>query len=179
MDDLSAMMSSGSPVAEFLTPRSRVAKMLAEIDEEIDNAPSPSPSKGPAGTTLDKGSAITTTSISPANMRYVQSSPGPTYSNVERRDVDSPSDSDESEDMVRRPQGRAARRMLGKADNTTRRSSPLVNISSPPLPASTTQDDEDDLYSATPMNQPRRARTVSPSPVASARGNGLFVSTLR
>ena len=40
-----ASLSEASDVAseEMLTPRSKVARMLADIDREIDDAPTPSP----------------------------------------------------------------------------------------------------------------------------------------
>lgn len=151
---------------DYLSPRSKVAKMLADID----NAPTPSP----------------TSKNSTLNLKATAA--GPFMDDSENEDVHSPSgrvadalhlhqnssqtnseDNEEDEGIVRRPQGRAARRMLNNDAP-----SPVVH-----------NDSEDELYSATPSNSAsgRRRReaferTASGSPLGSShrKGTGLFVS---
>ncbi|TLD06783.1 hypothetical protein E2P81_ATG10435, partial [Venturia nashicola] len=153
---------------DYLSPRSKVAKMLADID----NAPTPSP----------------TSKNSTLNLKATAG--GPFMDDSENEDANSPSgrnddashirqpssqmsaedeEEEEEEGIVRRPQGRAARRML--------------NIDAPSLVVP--NDSEDELYSATPSNSAsgRRRReaferTASGSPLGSShrKGTGLFVS---
>ncbi|KAI7508738.1 hypothetical protein KC347_g5859 [Hortaea werneckii] len=163
--------ASGSPPAEMLTPRSKVAKMLADIDD----APTPSPptraSNAQQGTTdLRKGS------------------PKPAVPQREGSPAMSDSYPDEDDAPIQRPQGRVARRMLGKAASSSPPAQPSrskLPRSSPPaqqdsqMRHSAADDYEDDLYSATP-DRPRPhqqdLRSLSGSPLGSERGGGLFVS---
>ncbi|KAI7166081.1 hypothetical protein KC316_g12350, partial [Hortaea werneckii] len=163
--------ASGSPPAEMLTPRSKVAKMLADIDDAPTPFPPTRASNAQQGATgLRKGS------------------PKPA---VQQREVSSAANddsSDEDDAPVQRPQGRVARRMLGKAASCSSpappsgsklpRSSPPVQRDSQMLSAAA-DDDGDELYSATPNRPPPQQqgmRLLSGSPLGSERGGGLFVS---
>jgi mediator of replication checkpoint protein 1 len=151
---------------DYLSPRAKVAKMLADID----NAPTPSP---PSKTsTLNIRSAAVNPFTSDSDDEDEQhSSERPANGTHDSRIPSHSSAEEEEEDegIVRRPQGRAARRMLDLQS---------------PKPAIQNDIDED-LYSATPLNPAslRRRRGVferaaSESPRASShqKGTGLFVS---
>ena len=121
---------------------------------DIDNAPTPSP-------------------------LLVEDAPRPDFSEqaeISRATAGSfqaDSDSEDDEDSpVKRPQGRALRRMLGLQDESPgRQESPRPPRLSP-APTNGLLDDED-LYSATPL------KPVSRSPFGSAKSGGLFVSPAR
>ena len=104
MEPSSPFEDSGSPEPGYLTPRSKVAKMLADID----NAQTPSPK---SSTSRD---VSTLAMLSPEQN---SSQPGGSYdeqvSNIhDLNTVFIESASDDSDGAVR-PRGRAAKRMLG------------------------------------------------------------------
>lgn len=142
-----------------LTPRSKVAKMLADID----NAPTPSPpllAPSPSPPLLSAPQiALNTQDDSPAQ--------GPTKREVPTAFLDEiGSDADDDPDDLRRPKGRAAGRMHRAFG------------SSPPRPPAQTgsQESDDELYSATPLRPSKRAAPTSESPTSTIASNGLFVS---
>ncbi|RMY82677.1 hypothetical protein D0864_08005 [Hortaea werneckii] len=163
--------ASGSPPAEMLTPRSKVAKMLADIDDAPTASPPTRASNAQQGATdLQKGS------------------PKPAVRQRERSPVMNDGVSDEDDAPIQRPQGRLARRMLGRAAFSSPPAPPSgskLPRSSPPAQRdsqtrrSALDDDGDDLYSATPDRsrpQQQDMRSFSGSPLGSERGGGLFVS---
>ncbi|KAI7542048.1 hypothetical protein KC343_g18236, partial [Hortaea werneckii] len=163
--------ASGSPPAEMLTPRSKVAKMLADIDD----APTPSPPTR-AGNAQQGATDLRKGSPKPA-VRQRKGSPAM-----------NDGISDEADAPIQRPQGKLARRMLGMAASSSPPAPPSgskLPRSSPPAQRDSqtyqlaADDDADDLYSATP-NRPRPqqqdTRSLSGSPLGSERGGGLFVS---
>ncbi|KAK0847669.1 hypothetical protein LTS02_004178 [Friedmanniomyces endolithicus] len=164
MNNLSSSPAADSPGAEMLTPRSKVAKMLADID----NAPTPSPpQRAPAAKTEVRKLA----SLDSPIIQAPNAAPKPSKSL--RGDLDSDDEAD-SDLPLRRPHGRAARRMLElRKESPATRSSPAKQPeSSPPLQQNLDPDDED-LYSATPL---RRRTTLEQSPSESAKSGALFVS---
>ncbi|GAB7333957.1 hypothetical protein MBLNU13_g06064t1 [Cladosporium sp. NU13] len=151
---------------DYLSPRAKVAKMLADID----NAPTPSP---PSKTsTFNLKSTTANPFMNDSDDEDEQHSTESLANVVHEPQISSQSSAEEEEEdegIVRRPQGRAARRML--------------NLQSP-KPAAQHESDED-LYSATPRNptslrRRREAfeRAASESPLASShqKGTSLFVS---
>jgi len=151
---------------DYLSPRAKVAKMLADID----NASTPSP---PSKTfTSNNKAAATNPFMNDSDDEDEQRSTERLATETIEPRISSHSSAEEEEEdegIVRRPQGRAARRML--------------NMQSP-KPA-TQNDSDEDLYSATPLNpaslrRRREAfeRAASGSPLASShqKGTGLFVS---
>nr|POE59791.1 mediator of replication checkpoint protein 1 [Quercus suber] len=156
MDSSSPARESGSPCPEVLTPRSKIARMLADID----NGPTPSPeSKQTSGF-----SRVADTRI--GNNDHGLPGDELTQEVNIRSDLE---DDEDSDDSVRQPAGLAARRMLKQrnADRTT------GQARSPPVPSSKgLHVDDEDLYSATPMRVSLKHRARSP--VASE--DGLFVS---
>ncbi|KAK3678828.1 hypothetical protein LTR78_001281 [Recurvomyces mirabilis] len=168
MDNSSPVPAAGSPRALELTPRSKVAKMLADID----NATTPSPPQLLGKDVQASAPMSGAESTSKAKGLDIFSSAKPQHSSS--RDASD----DEDDDLVpqRRPQGRAARRMLGvqtKSPAADRRMSFL-----PPHPEPAMEDDED-LYSVTPHLQRIIPRALTGSPVGSAKSAGLFVSPTR
>ncbi|KAK5114586.1 hypothetical protein LTR85_010163 [Meristemomyces frigidus] len=174
---------SGSPAAEMLTPRSKVAKMLADID----NAPTPSPPTRPTASSAatvsgTKGSSPPLPSDSsdvrpPSRHSSVPRGKGPFQ--VES-DADCDDDDDELDAVFRRPQGRAARRMLGRqASSPASNQDQAQHVGSSPAGPQTgareAEEDADDLYSATPLKVRSTAVSASGSPLGSDAG-GLFVS---
>ncbi|KAK3698889.1 hypothetical protein LTR37_016766 [Vermiconidia calcicola] len=160
-----ASLSEASDVAseEMLTPRSKVARMLADIDREIDDAPTPSPPQNNVVRTREAD----TRAKSPAELDTPLDASYPLHGSMEKpSDPQSDSDSDDLLDAVRRPRGRAARRMLGG-----QKSSPPKQLSSPTL-----LDEEDELYSATPVKRREKPSSALYSSPAKGQGNGLFVS---
>ncbi|RMZ17462.1 hypothetical protein D0862_00814 [Hortaea werneckii] len=163
--------ASGSPPAEMLTPRSKVAKMLADIDD----APTPSPPT--RASNAQQGAA---------DQR--KGSPNPTVEQREGSPAVNDAFSDEDDAPVQRPQGRIARRMLGMAASSSPPAPPSgskLPRSSPPAQRDSqarhfaADDDGEDLYSATPDRprpQQQDMRSLSGSPLGSERGGGLFVS---
>jgi mediator of replication checkpoint protein 1 len=160
----------GSPAPEMLTPRSKVAKMLADID----NAPTPSPpAQSHASPTGEQ-----TTYLDPA-----RSSRAPVISGKTRGpfQADSSSESEDELDAPRRPKGRIARRMLGNGSSPSVPRSPSRHLaSSPPARGLQNQglndESDDELYTATPQkSQQHAARPMDGSPAGSDAG-GLFVS---
>lgn len=153
--EVSSPARDSSPLPEgFLTPRSKVAKMLADLDD----ATTPSPPQHPPSDIAALQLADTTKPPAPAQFTSVNGNAGPFQ-------YQSDTDSDDTDD-VRKPQGRAARRMLGKLR------------SSPPLPTqdNRTHESDDELYSATPLRPSRRAMAPIQSPLSNRQSNGLFVS---
>ncbi|KAK3719205.1 hypothetical protein LTR37_004424 [Vermiconidia calcicola] len=161
-----AFLVEGSDVAseEPLTPRSKVARMLSDIDRDIDGAPTPSPPQNNVGRAreADTGAKSATSRLHPASKQTSSLHGDPEKSSEQQSD----SDSDDLLDAVRRPRGRAARRMLG-----AEKSSPPKQLSSPNL-----LDDEDELYSATPVKRRAKPSSAPHSSPAIGQGNGLFVS---
>ncbi|KAF7191170.1 Mediator of replication checkpoint protein 1 [Pseudocercospora fuligena] len=84
---------------------------------------------------------------------------------------------DDSEGEVRRPVGRAARRMLG-GDRSGTSSPQQTSTFMQPLMTATFDAGDDELYTATPKRSVR-ARSKSPSIQASAARSTLFVSPAR
>jgi len=151
---------------DYLSPRSKVAKMLADID----NAPTPSPTR--KNLIVDDRPTVSRPFMDDSeDEAEPAASKAPHGSNETTRTSAqlSGEDDDEEEGIIRRPQGRAARRMLDLgAPNTASQN-----------------DSDDDLYSATslkPTSERRRReafeRAASGSPSASShkKGTGLFVS---
>ena len=144
----------------FISPRSKVAQMLADID----NASTPSPPQVPRSKPLDSDTAIEpTTSVQEPS--YSQS---PSLSGVQTKKklLYPTSESEDSDGDVRRPQGRAARRMLGVQGPVSRLS---------PVPQNNLSDDEDELYSSTPMKRYKQTE----GDTAGEAGDGLFLSPAR
>ncbi|KAK5131683.1 hypothetical protein LTR08_000737 [Meristemomyces frigidus] len=181
MDDSSPVQATGSPAVDMLTPRSKVAKMLADID----NAPTPSPPTR----LVSKDAALRS---SHAEERASSPARGNANGKPSSRDtsgqrvngpfqVESASESDDEDlNAVRRPQGRGAKRMLGQLQSSPRSGSdhPLQASPSPAERHPATmglEDDEEDLYSATPLKARPAVVSNSGSPLGSDRG-GLFVS---
>jgi mediator of replication checkpoint protein 1 len=151
---------------DYLSPRAKIAKMLADID----NAPTPSP---PSKTsTFSIKPAAANPFMNDSDDEDEQHSTERLANDAHEARISSQSSAEEDEEdegIVRRPQGRAARRML--------------NLQSP-KPATQHESDED-LYSATPQNttslrRRREAfeRAASGYPLASShqKGTSLFVS---
>jgi mediator of replication checkpoint protein 1 len=148
---------------DYLSPRSKVAKMLADID----NAPTPSPPSKSSTINMKAGPFMDESENEdeqPSGANQIFTRPETQHSSQSSAEED-----EEEEGIVRRPQGRAARRMLNMAA---------------PNPA-TQNDSDEDLYSATPLNpasirRRREAfeRAASGSPLGSShrKGTGLFVS---
>ncbi len=135
---------------------------------DIDNAPTPSPpQRAPAAKTEVRKLA----SLDSPIIQAPNAAPKPSKSL--RGDLDSDDEAD-SDLPLRRPHGRAARRMLElRKESPATRSSPAKQPeSSPPLQQNLDPDDED-LYSATPL---RRRTTLEQSPSESAKSGALFVS---
>ncbi|KAK4556698.1 hypothetical protein LTR86_006269 [Recurvomyces mirabilis] len=168
MNNSSPVSAAGSLRALELTPRSKVAKMLADID----NAPTPSPPKLHGKDVQASAPTSVAESTSKAKGLDTTSSAKPQHSSSRK------ASDEEDEDLVpqRRPQGRVARRMLGlqtgspAADRRMR--------SSPPHQEPAMEDDED-LYSVTPNLERTIPRALSGSPAGSAKSAGLFVSPTR
>jgi mediator of replication checkpoint protein 1 len=143
---------------DYMSPRSKIAKMLADID----NAPTPSPpSKVP---TLNIKAAMAGPFMDDSEDGEEQHSGGISGQGQSASNQSDEDEDEKEEGVVRRPQGRAARRML----NTD-------------VPKPAAQDDSDeDLYSATPLNLAslRRRREAFERPLGSShqKGTGLFVS---
>jgi mediator of replication checkpoint protein 1 len=148
---------------DYLSPRSKVAKMLADID----NAPTPSPPSKLSTINMKAGPFMDESENEDEELSGRNEET--TRPDTQRTSQSSAEEDEEEEGIVRRPQGRAARRMLNTAA---------------PKPA-TQNDSDEDLYSATPLNpasiRRRReafARAASGSPLGSSHreGTGLFVS---
>ena len=174
MDTSSPVAASGSPTEEFLTPRSKVAKMLADIE----NAPTPSPSERVTSEALD-GSVVSQPVLSSPAVSSSGSQRSAHLANDDKQ-LQSRSDSDDSDGDIRRPLGRAARRMLGAQGSLANRGSSPAETDYPSEKRnSKILDDEDDLYSSTPMKRTGLSRAISTSAFGSEKGNGLFVSPAR
>ncbi|EME83631.1 uncharacterized protein MYCFIDRAFT_85437 [Pseudocercospora fijiensis CIRAD86] len=85
---------------------------------------------------------------------------------------------DDSEGEVRRPVGRAARRMLGGDRSSNGSHQQTSSMAQPSMTATFDADDDDELYTATPKRNVR-AQSKSPSSQASAARSTLFVSPAR
>lgn len=161
---------AGSSGFEMLTPRSKVAKMLAEID----NAPSP-----PPPTTLPHIASNDGVRSVEAYSKMAQKSfmkiiqprdCEKQHKALFKSDSTAPESSD-SDDAVRWPQGKAARRMKKDAHKTPT----ILKMEKTPAP-SLKGVEEDDLYSSTPLRHRKHgSRLPSNSPVNPNSG-GLFVS---
>lgn len=172
---MAAVRSSPPPADEdtidlgddYLSPRSKVAKMLADLDD----APTPSPPNKHSTITRKQMTAGPFQDDSDDEDELMHEQPkqsaqtGPVSSQASAEDED---EDEEEGGIIRKPQGRAARRMLG------------IEAQEP-----FKDDNEDDLYAATPLKpasirRRREAyeRTTSASPLGSPRqkGTGLFVS---
>ncbi|KAM0708873.1 hypothetical protein Q7P35_002909 [Cladosporium inversicolor] len=154
---------------DYLSPRAKVAKMLADID----NGPTPSPPSktstfnitAPAANPFMNDSDDEDEQHSHGQHDIVTHEPHISpQSNAEEEEEE-----DEDDGIVRRPQGRAARRMLN-----TQSPNPAIQNES-----------DDDIYSATPrdaagLRRRREAfeRAASGSPLQSShqKGTSLFVS---
>lgn len=180
MDASSPLREPGSPGPDFLTPRTKLARMLADIDNEVDNASSPSPTRPPVSmepSASDSGSRADESPVRvPVAPTSAEQHDGSTDSAAFRSHAARESD-DDSDDAVSKPQGRAARRMqtVGRHDGcASPRSSPPARNTTQPADES-----EDDLYSATPR---RRQKDYQSSRVPSQAGNqgeSLFVSPMK
>ena len=151
-----------APIAGYSTPRSKVAKMLADIDNESDTSSTSSQSREQASKPFDDEMAEKRDGYSSGIRSRSQS---PSEQSTKNTAMQSGSDTEDSDDAVRKPQGR---RMLG-----TRAVSPQ-----PPAERNEkdAEDEEDELYSVTPMRRRAPAKLPSLSPIGSERGGGLFVS---
>lgn len=156
---------------DYLSPRSKVAKMLADID----NAPTPSPTRK---TLIVDDRPTVSRPFMDESEDEVEPSPlkkphGSDESNQLSTSSSGGEEDEEEGGVVRRPQGRAARRML--------------NLGAPDTAVQ--NDGDEDLYSATPLRpaSERRRREAferaasgsppgSPSTLSHRKGNGLFVS---
>lgn len=172
---MAAVRSSPPPADEdiidlgedYLSPRSKVAKMLADLDD----APTPSPPNKHSTITTKQATSGPFQDDSDDDDELAGEQPQQDTNNGLQLSTGSAGDEDEEEEgIVRKPQGRAARRMLG----TGAQESTLGEGS------------DDDLYSATPLKPAsiRRRREAfervsasgSPSGSPRQRGTGLFVS---
>ena len=161
MEISSLVRALGSPGEPFLSPRSKVAKML----EDIDNASTPSPPCLPAKPLNEDAiaqSAADTLQQSVGSDRLISKA------SAENMPSHPATDTDDSDGDIRRPQGRAARRMLGMHKSS-------IN-SSPEIRSNGRSDDEDDLYSSTPMKRRERGEDDKASPALDEVSNGLFIS---
>ena len=151
---------------DYLSPRSKVAKMLADID----NAPTPSPTR--KNLMVDDRPTVSRPFMDDSEDEAepaASKEPHRSNKNTQSSTHSSGEEDDEEEGIVRRPQGRAARRMLDLG-----------------APATAAQNDsDDDLYSATPLKPAserrrreafERAASGSPSASSHKKGTGLFVS---
>jgi mediator of replication checkpoint protein 1 len=156
---------------DYLSPRSKVAKMLADID----NAPTPSPTR--RNLVVDDRPTVSRPFMddSEDDAEPAANEKSPTLNETNRHATQSSDEEDDEEEegIVRRPQGRAARRML--------------NLGAPEKAAQNESDE--DLYSATPLKptSERRRREAferaasgspsgSPSASSHRKGASLFVS---
>ena len=165
MDLPSPVGASGSLVVDIVTPRTKIAQMLADIDAEIDNAPTPSPSRLRESKLLDLASIANATARSPAATAKAQMV---STSKSAIANGDSGSPSQDSDDDVVRPRGGVARRMLAAHNKSPQLSAPAK--------VAHLDDDEDEFYSVTPIRRRASAKSHSLSPVRSESGGGLFVS---
>ena len=156
-------------MAEILTPRSKVAKMLADID----NAATPSPSSAKSSNLHHETSRPDAPRLE--SVRAVAKQPMPAVSARGPFQDDSDDETEEG-DPIRRPVGRAARRMLGKNSAASVASSPMRQPRSSPPVFHRAQEEEEDLYSATPLQPKASIRPGSITPLESARSANLFVS---
>ncbi|KAF2726235.1 hypothetical protein K431DRAFT_4621 [Polychaeton citri CBS 116435] len=167
-----------SPVQEgdvFLSPRSRVAKMLADIDNGIESGLIPLQDSPLAASKNQNMQSTSRQTLSPATQNP------PLNLLVKDDSVPECTENGEDGDDIVRPVGRATKRMLKTPLSTM----PTPSRKHPDALASSSKsyklvhsnrsrlfdNEEDDLYSATPAASRHR------SPIGSARsGNGLFVS---
>lgn len=175
MAESSPVRASASPAADMLTPRSKVAKMLADIDD----APTPSPPlrKSPNSDTHNDASRrlpefrYTESNVGrPSTVHQPTNGPSQTHLGVDSDDDD--------EDAIRRPQGRAARRMLNQQQESPESDSESQRPQSSPARhgrPSEVESEGEDLYSATPLKARPTTGAMSGSPLDSDSG-GLFVS---
>lgn len=133
------------------SPTTAGGPAVSRMPFQEDDSPSPSPAKRPGNDALTK-------------------SYNPSFDAMNEGSTNAQEESDDESDLdIRRPLGRAARRMLGGDASTHAQSSP-------PQASRRDQqsDDDEDLYSATP-----RKTLKSPSVPASEARSGLFVSPAR
>jgi mediator of replication checkpoint protein 1 len=152
---------------DYLSPRSKVAKMLADID----NAPTPSPTR--KNLIVDDRPTVSRPFMDDnedeAESAANEKSHTSNENNRPSLHSSGEEDDEEEEGIVRKPQGRAARRML--------------NMGAPEKAAQ--NDSDEDLYSATPLKPAserrrreafERAASGSPSASSHKKGTSLFVS---
>ncbi|KAK5108325.1 hypothetical protein LTR62_008421 [Meristemomyces frigidus] len=170
MNGSSPMAATGSPMTMELTPRSKVAKMLADID----NAATPSPVRHVNKAQANEDHHLHIESIISRSPLHGDK-PSPVNANMTGSVSDVDDDSDDMDIILRRPQGQAARRMMGMRDE-----SPTAEkqMRSSPQHRDAPMDDED-LHSVTPGQARTGKRALSGSPVGSAKSAGLFVSPAR
>ncbi|KAK0927805.1 hypothetical protein LTR91_003034 [Friedmanniomyces endolithicus] len=164
--------SPSSPAAdslgpEMLTPRSKVAKMLADID----NAPTPSPPQR-----APTAEAEVRKLVGP-DSRILQAT-NAAVKPLGHALGDSESDDEVDLDVpLRRPHGRAARRMLElRKRSPAMHSSPAKQLESSLPPLQNLDPDDEDLYSATPLRRRYNLEQTLGSPLESAKSGALFVS---
>ena len=158
-------MAPNSPASDFTTPRTKVARMLAEIDE----ASSPSPLRSAtskqnsySGQALEAGS---TTEREVAVLSEPSHPSALVNMDKEGEDVD------ESDEDVRPSPVRAARWKL-QAQTTSVTGSPLAG--SPD--GESFEETEDNHATSTRIRRKPRFAASAPSSPANSGGNGLFVS---
>jgi mediator of replication checkpoint protein 1 len=152
---------------DYLSPRSKVAKMLADID----NAPTPSPTR--KNLIVDDRPTVSRPFMDDnedeAESAANEKSHTSNENNRPSLHSSGEEDDEEEEGIVRKPQGRAARRML--------------NMGATEKAAQ--NDSDEDLYSATPLKPAserrgreafERAASGSPSASSHKKGTSLFVS---
>lgn len=177
MEGSSPIRDAGSPGPDFLTPRTKLAKMLADIDDEVDSAPTPSPTKKQQPTDTTPPSLVATNQGPSLSIEHVSGAARPTdqCSPPSRRSGRADSN-DDSDDDVRRPLGRAARRMQTHGRSSAS-ASPTPRSSPPPRRANRPfADDQDDLYSVTPQKALLNRRIGPGGSAAPGEDSGLFVS---
>ncbi|GAB7358653.1 hypothetical protein MBLNU230_g3882t1 [Neophaeotheca triangularis] len=166
---------SGSPVADFLTPRTKLARQL----EAIDNAPTPTPKRHQSPT--QKAQQPTKRTLDPFQEdSESETHDGPSHPSSKVASENGASSDDDSIRDAQRPRGAAARRMLGGRDD----GSPTGRLSSQGKTRrlqhhETNADEQDELYNATPIRKRLAWRAVPSSPPGSGRSvrsGGLFVS---
>lgn len=165
---------AGSPAADFLTPRTKLAKEL----EAIDNAPTPTPKRKQSPVNEAQRSAKSTT-INP----FLEDSDDESLAQLPHASsrlasgTDASSGDDSVKDM-RRPRGGAARRMLAAQDNGSPPARQSLGVKSITYRDQNTSlnGEHDDLYDVTPVRKRISRRPMASSPPASARSVGLFVS---
>ncbi|KAK4627092.1 hypothetical protein CLAFUW4_04722 [Fulvia fulva] len=149
-------MASSPLGAPLASPQhiSAARPAMSKMPFDEDDSPTPSPVREAMARSLP-------------NMPYAQSSP-PRARDSDANDKVRPGE--DSDDSIRKPLGRAARRMLGgNSSPTSSRKSPVASTRVTRDP----QESDDELYAATPIISRKRK---SMSPPASEAPSTLFVS---